>query len=264
MSIFLSKFLPLFIYPTGLVTVLLVLALVAWKKPRLSHLLLIGAFIVLMVAGNRYVAESLSRTLEWKYPPLTQGTTADGIIVLGGSTEPAIYPRSMVEVNSAADRVLFAARLYQDGAANKIILSGGDIDFLDQSESSPAEDMASLLTMISVPADALIIQNQSRNTAEDAAFSCPIARDAGMETIILVTSAFHMRRSVALFEANGCEVIPAPVDFSITDASWQKLWHPSVEQFLLNLVPSYSHLSTVSKVMKEYFGMWYYTLTGIL
>jgi hypothetical protein len=54
------------------------------------------------------------------------------------------------------------------------------------------------------------------------------------------------------------------VDFSITKAGWDRLEHPTVEEFLLNLLPSYTHLSTVTKTMKEYFGMWYYQLSGVL
>jgi uncharacterized SAM-binding protein YcdF (DUF218 family) len=83
------------------------------------------------------------------------------------------------------------------------------------------------------------------------------------EKVILVTSALHMPRSVALFESQGCEVIPAPADFTITQASWERLWHPSIEEFFLNLLPSYTHLSMVTKTMKEYFGMFYYKLTGV-
>jgi len=115
-----------------------------------------------------------------------------------------------------------------------------------------------------VPREDLIIQNASFNTEQDAEFSCRLIRESGFQKVVLVTSAFHMPRSVALFEAQGCPVIPAPVDFGITEDSWQNLAHPTVQEFLINLLPSYSHISTVTKVMKEYFGMWYYHLSGVL
>jgi uncharacterized SAM-binding protein YcdF (DUF218 family) len=184
--------------------------------------------------------------------------------VLGGGTEPEIAPRKMVEVNAAADRVLYGAKLYKENkAAPVILLSGGDIDFLDQSTSTPAEDMAQLMELMGIPRKALIIQNQSQNTYEDAEFSCRMIKENKFEKVILVTSALHMPRSVALFESQGCEVIPAPADFTITQASWERLWHPSIEEFFLNLLPSYTHLSMVTKTMKEYFGMFYYKLTGV-
>lgn len=264
MNIFLSKFLPLFVYPTGLITLLIILSLAFWKKRRLSKTFLILGFVILLVAGNKYVAQSFSRNLEWKYPPLAEGVTADAIVVLGGGTEPEVTPRSMVEVNSAGDRVLYGAKLYKDGAAPKILLSGGDVDFWDESSSSPAEDMAILLEMMGVPADDLVILNQSRNTAEDAEYTCDYIKEKGYERVLLVTSGFHMPRATALFKGKGCPVIPAPTDISITEKGWQKLWHPTVEEFFINLLPSYTHLSTVTKALKEYFGMWYYSLSGTL
>jgi len=262
--IFLSKFLPLFLYPTGMITLLIVLTLVFWKKRRLSLAFLLLAFLILLIAGNKYTATSLARTLEWQYPPLADGIQADVIVLLGGGTEPDVPPRSMVELNSAGDRVLYGFKLYQEDTAPVILLSGGDIDFLDDSPSTPADDMAILLEMLGVPQEDLLIQNASLNTQQDAEFSCKIIKEKGYKKVILVTSAFHMPRSMALFEGQGCPVIPAPVDFSITENSWEALTHPNIEEFVINLLPSYAHLSTVTKTMKEYFGMWYYHLSGIL
>jgi len=264
MNIFLSKFLPLFLYPAGLVTLLILLTFVFWKKRRLALTFLIFAFAILLVAGNKYTATAFARTLEWQYPPLAKGTTADVIVVLGGGTEPAVEPRSMVEVNAAADRVLFGIKLYQEKAAPILLLSGGDIDFIDDSPSTPADDMAALMEMLGIPREAMIIQNASLNTQQDAEYSCELIKQNGFDEVILVTSAFHMPRSVALFEKQGCLVNPAPVDFSITQQSWENLTHPTIAEFILDLLPSYSHISTVTKTMKEYFGIWYYQLSGVL
>lgn len=262
--IFLSKFLPLFIYPVGLVTWLTVLTLVFWKKRGLSLTFLLIAFAVLLIAGNKYIATGLARTLEWQYPPLPDGSTADVIVVLGGGTEPDVNPRKMIEVNSAGDRVLYAVKLYQSGVAPVLLLSGGDIDFLYDSPSTPADDMAALMDMLGIPREQMLIQNTSLNTEQDAEFSCTLIKENGFQSVILVTSAFHMPRSVALFEARGCQVTPAPVDFSVTTDSWDALSHPTVEEFIVNLLPSYTHISSVTKTMKEYLGMIYYHLTGVL
>ena len=167
-------------------------------------------------------------------------------------------------MNSAGDRVTYAFKLYKEGAAPTIILSGGNIGFLEESSSTPAENMAGMLEMLGVPENALILQSKSENTEQDAIYSCEIVKEKGFKNVILVTSAFHMPRSVALFDAQGCKVIPAPADFSITEAGWQKLWHPSPEEFVLNLIPQYSNLSSITKVMKEYIGMAYYQLSGSL
>ena len=262
--IFLSKFLPIFLYPTGLITILIVLAFIFWKKRKASLGLLLTAFVILVAAGNKYSAGTLARSLEWQYPALPAGTTADVIVVLSGGTEPALPPRSTVEINSSGDRVLYAARLYQEGSAPVLLLTGGNIAFLGGSPSTPADDMATLLELTGVPRSAMIIENQSQNTLQNAQNSCAIIKAKGYTNLILVTSAFHMPRSVALFEAQGCPVIPAPTDFSITEAGWQQLWHPSIAQIVLDILPSSSNLSTVTTMLKEYFGMGYYRLTGII
>jgi len=264
MFVFLSKFLPLFVYPVGLVCVLILVALFFWKKTGFAKLVLIIAFLVLFVGGNRYLANILAKSLEWNYETVTSPPNVDAIVVLGGSTEPALDPRPMTEVNAAGDRVIYAAMLFHEYPHAKVLLSGGDIDFLDQSSATPASDMADLLKMMGVPDSAILLQDRSQNTYEDALYSCEMIKAEGFQNVLLVTSAMHMPRSEKLFEKQGCEVIPAPTDFSITKVAWQKTWHPNFEEFLLNLIPSYSNLSQVTKVMKEYLGMFVYHLRGWL
>jgi len=264
MFIFLSKFLPLFLFPLGLACVFILAALFFWKKRNFSKLLLIMAFAVLFVGGNRYIANSLAHSLEWQYDHLGPVQSVDLIVVLGGGTEPEIAPRPMTEVNAAGDRVIYAAKLFQENPEAKLLLSGGDIDFLDQSDSTPAADMAALLKLMGVPESALILQDQSQNTYEDALYSCEKIKAAGYKNVVLVTSAMHMPRSIKLFTKQGCTVLPAPTDYSITETAWQRTWHPSFEEFIINLVPSYSNMSQVTKSMKEYIGMFIYHLKGWL
>ena len=264
MFIFLSKFLPLFIYPVGLVCVLILLALLFWKRTRFAKFALIVAFLTLFIGGNRYLANTLARSLEWQFPPLPDDVELDAIVVLGGSTEPALEPRQATEINAAGDRVIYAAMLSREFPNAKILLNGGDIQFLDQGSTTPASDMADLLKMMDLTESAMILQDRSQNTYEDALFSCEILKAEGFQNVGLVTSAMHIPRSVALFEKQGCKVIAAPTDYSITTAAWQKTWRPSPGEFVINLVPSYSNLSQVTKCMKEYLGMFVYRLRGWL
>ncbi len=160
MSVFLSKFLPQFIYPTGLIFLLLLLALVFHRRRRLRNGLLIASVLILFLAGNRWVSTSLARSLEWQYQPLTAGEKAPVMIVLAGGTEPQEDPRPTVEFNGAGDRVLYAAHLYKAGVAPLLLLCGGDIPWMDTSAASPAEDMQSLLLEMGVPQEALILETR--------------------------------------------------------------------------------------------------------
>jgi uncharacterized SAM-binding protein YcdF (DUF218 family) len=123
-------------------------------------------------------------------------------VLLAGSTHSAQYPRPFIEVNGAGDRVIYAARLYQLGKAPRILLSGGRIEWLESGDS-PAQDMAVLLEMMGVPAQALSFEDSSRNTAESAQAAWQLLSEEGVRRIILVTSASHMPRSVALFQNQG-------------------------------------------------------------
>lgn len=260
MITFLSKFLPLFLYPLGLVSLLLVSVIILWKKQRLAKILILAALFVLVLGGNRYIASAVARSLEWRFPSPDLTLAPDAIVILGGGTEPAISPRQSVEVNAAGDRVIYSAILARQFPQAKVIVSGGDIDFLDIAPSTPAQDMASLLELMGIARERILLQANSQNTFEDAQLTCKLIKDNNYSRVFLVTSAMHMPRSMMMFEKAGCTMTPAPTDYTITEAAWQCLWHPNVEEFFINLVPAYTNLSTLTKSLKEYFGIAYYTL----
>ena len=261
MFIFLSKLLPNFVYPLGLVCIFIILALILYRKPAWQRLVLVLALVVLWLGSTRWIALGMVRSLEWRYLPMTQMPSADAIVLLGGGTESAEYPRQTVELNSSGDRVLYAAWLYKQGKAPHILLSGGLIDWLDTG-STPAEDMAVILDMMGVPKEALWLESTSRNTYENAVNSRKFLNEKGINRIILVTSALHMPRSVDLFKHQGFDVIPAPTDYSVTQAAWQRLTDPNLATQLLNLMPSIDNLSSVTRALKEYLGMLVYRLRG--
>ncbi len=267
MFVFLSKFLPLWFYPLGLIWLLLIFYLFLTRKlveGRRYRWIVILVVILIFLLGNRWVPALLTRSLEWRYFPPTAFPSESTVVLLGGGTESQEYPRQMAEFNGAGDRVLYAAKLYQIGVAETILLSGGNIEWSGSRTSTPAQDMADILMMVGVPEDVLILQNQSRNTAEDAQFSAEILREQGVEEIILVTSASHMMRSVALFENEGFQVIPAPADYSITIENWDSLWRPTLEDLFVGLVPNASNLSELNAGLKEYLGFVVYRLRGWL
>ena len=170
MFVYLSKLLPLFIFPLGLASLFIILALIVNKRKRLQRGLMIVSLIILWLAGNRWVSYGLARSLEWRNLPLQNIPAADAIVLLGGGTEPGDPPRSMVEVNSAGDRVLYAAYLYQQGAAPVILVSGGNLGYVSARNSTPAEDMTELLILMGVPESAIWQQPDSQNTYEDALY----------------------------------------------------------------------------------------------
>jgi uncharacterized SAM-binding protein YcdF (DUF218 family) len=260
MSVYLSKFLPQFIYPTGLVFLLLLLALVFHHRRRLRNWLLIVSLLILFLAGNRWVSTSLARSLEWQYPPLTDGQKAPVIIVLAGGTEPLETPRQTVELNGAGDRVLYAAHLYRQGVAPLLLLCGGDIPWMDTSAASPAEDMQTLLLEMGIPKEALILETRSQNTSENAANCARMLKERGINEAILVTSAAHMPRAMMMFTDQGLKLTPAPTDYAVTEEGWAQLWQTPGVNLLTNLMPSASALGQTTNLLKEYIGMLWYRM----
>jgi len=260
MFVYLSKLLPLLVYPLGLSCILIILALVCKYRRGLQKGLMIFALILLWLSSNRWVSYALARSLEWKNLPQDEAPQAEVMVVLGGGTESGDAPRPMTEVNSAGDRVLYAAKLYKEGAAPNILLSGGNVDFSTARGLTPAEEMQDILGLIGVPQEVIWLQPNSQNTYEDSLYSAKILREKGIEEIILVTSAMHMPRSKALFEEQGFFVIPAPVDYTITEQNWQSAFHPTWKEVLINLLPNNSSLSLTTSVLKEYIGMFVYGL----
>lgn len=260
MFLYLSKLLPNFIYPLGLSCLLIILGLI-FRRRRWQRVSLVLALLLLFAGGNRLVALALARSLEWRYLPQPDLPSAEVIVVLGGGALAAQYPRPMVEVDSAGDRLIYAAHLYRLGKSSHLLLCGGSLEWLPDSEIL-AEDMQRFLEEFGVPSQALWLETTSRNTYENAVNARAFLQTKGIHRIILVTSAAHMPRSVALFEKQGFEVIPAPTDFTVTQASWENLTHASAGTFILSMLPGAENLSITTRMLKEYLGMLIYRLNG--
>lgn len=263
MFVFLSKILPLLVYPIGLACVFISLALI-FKRETLRKIAIWLALIVLFVGGNRWVAMSLTRSLEQRYLPPQVFPAVEAIVVLGGGTESYGAPRSGVELNGAGDRLVQAVRLYRLGVSPQILVSGGNITWLGGRPSTPAEEMKEMLIFMDVPGDSILLQPDSQNTYEDALYSAEMLDELGIQKIVLVTSATHMPRSVALFEAQGLEVIPSPADFSVPDYAWQDLWQGDIPSQLINIIPNAGSLSQTTSSLKEYIGWLVYKMRGWL
>jgi uncharacterized SAM-binding protein YcdF (DUF218 family) len=264
----LSKFLPLLLYPLGLACVLLAAALWLRRRPRWRTVLIAVALAALWLGGNRVVAMWLMRSLEQQYLPSpalrAYEVRADAIVVLGGGSRTRAYPRAIAEVNEAGDRLLYAARLYREGVAPYLLLSGGRALIVGAALVPEAETMAEVLVEIGVPREALWLESSSRNTHENAVEALSILERQGVERIVLVTSASHMPRSMALFAQTGLEVIPAAADFQVVQEDWAYYTRPNPLIQLSNLLPRASDLERTTRALKEYVGMLVYGFQGWL
>jgi uncharacterized SAM-binding protein YcdF (DUF218 family) len=263
MFLFLSKLLPLFFYPLGLACLLMVVALVMWwRRSRWVPIPLSLALMVLLLASNSWIANSLVKSLEWQQIPAKGLPSADAIVILGGATKSTFPPRPGVDLSEQGDRVLYGAQLYREGKAPVVIASGGRI-FWRGGGPSESADIAKILKTMGVPASAILQDPTSLNTYENAVNVKKIIKEQGIRRVLLVTSAMHMPRSLRIFQRQGIEAIPAPTDFLV---SQQELEEPnsSPQATVLSLVPDADRLEMTTRALKEYVGSLVYRLRGWL
>ena len=161
--------------------------------------------MLLWLGGSRWVAVSLVHSLESQYSGAADPASAPAVVVLGGGTLPATPPRTAVELGGAGDRLLEAARLYRAGKAPRIVVSGGRIGW-SRTHSPESTDMAEVLEFLGVPRAAILQEPRSRNTYENAIETRRLLAAEGIDRVLLVTSALHMPRAVALFRGAGFDV----------------------------------------------------------
>jgi len=258
MSFFLSKFLPLFIYPLGLSLILLIFGLVCLirLKRRSAIALISAAIVILYMSSMPLLSDLLMRSLEYQNLPKGNLPKSDAIVVLGGGIKSVIYPRPWIEVSEAGDRILYGSKLWLQKKAPLLIVSGGRTSLLGEGGRAESEDMSEIAEALGVPKSAIIQDPDSLNTYENAVNVQKILQKFGLNQILLVTSALHTPRSLAIFQKLGIEAIAAPTDFYVVESSNP----PNIFDFL----PEASALSNTTNALKEYIGLLIYKLYGWL
>ena len=261
MFLYLSKLLPLFFYPLGLASVSLIVALVTLRKrPRIATIAISLSLAILLLCGNAWVAKYMVRSLEWQNIPSSQIPKAEAIVVLGGGTKSATWPRPTVDLGEAGDRIIYAAQLYFQKKAPIIILSAGRIDWRG-SGSPESADMATILTSIGVPSEVIIQEPDSLNTYQNAVNVRKILAERQIKKVLLITSAMHTPRALKIFHRQGIDVILAPTDFLVSQDDLQELTN-TPKSALLKLLPDVDNLNQFTVALKEYVGIFIYWLRG--
>ncbi len=243
--LYIIKFLYSFLLPPGLF-VLLFLALVIWlgikRQPR-QALLLLFVNLLLYASMTPLVSDAMIGSLERRYSPSAQ-LQGDVIVVLGGgatSGTPDIDGEGNLS-GAAGNRLITAVRLYRQTEL-PIIFSGGQVFADSGNEANIAKRE---LIGMGVPAQDVYAENQSLNTAQNADNTSVLMKQHGWNKPILITSAFHMPRSVMEFHRAGLNVAPYPTDY------WTS---QPISLYAGKFSPSGSAISSVGTACKEYLGM---------
>ncbi|MBH8569101.1 YdcF family protein [Microvirga sp. STS02] len=214
MFFLLSKVLDFVLLPTVWLVALLIAALVA-RPPRRRRWLVAALALTLLITNPFLVNELL---LAWEAPPVALAALprhADAAVLLTGITNVSKSPHDRVYLGPGADRVTSALWLYRAGRVRRIIVSGGS-GAVQAVAHTEADDLTTLLRLAGVPNSAIIREEKSRNTRENALFTRQLLTPE-QDTLILVTSAFHQRRAMGCFAKVGLHPIGFPAGYRSTD-----------------------------------------------
>jgi uncharacterized SAM-binding protein YcdF (DUF218 family) len=239
-----------FLIGVGLVGVLLL----ASRFASLGRKLLTASLVLVALCAFSPLGNWLLYPLEQRFPPWDAARGApDGILVLGGGMDSnRSAERGTAVFSSSAGRVLAAVALAHRYPKAKILYSGGEADLVAHDAIREADLAPAVFASLGISADRLMLERQSRNTFENAAFSKAVVLPKDGERWLLVTSAYHMPRSVGIFRKAGFAIEPCPVDWRLGGAS-------ELVQFSAF---SSDGLQRMDLAAREWIGLLAYWLTG--
>ena len=227
--------------------------LLATRFASLGRKLLIASIALLAICGFSPLGNWLLYPLEQRFPPWDAGRGApDGIVVLGGSIDLDLSAaHGVAVVRNSADRLIATVALARRYPNARIIFSGGSGNLISD-DAREADYAAAVFESLGVSTARLTMERRSRNTQENAEFSRALAAPKTGERWLLVTSAFHMPRSVGVFRKAGFAVEPYPVS-----------WLVGVRADLFKFsVLSVEGLVRVDVGVREWIGLAAYRISG--
>jgi len=251
----LSKTLNLLFLPLTQVFIFFVLSVIVKKQPWKKRFFWAG-FVLLLFFSNDFISNAVMRGWEVDPKPFNEVQPHQVGIVLTGSTIPFLQPDDRVYFQRGADRVTHSIQLYKLGLIKKILVSGGSGRLLGEDEPE-ANKFKKVMLMAGVSDADIILENTTRNTHESAVAVKKILDSLNFkaEDCLLITSAFHMRRSIACYRKVGLVLESFSTDFySVPD----KPIIPTI------IIPAVQGFIIWEKLFKEWMGLTAYKIAGYI
>lgn len=182
------------------------------RRQRPGTVLFMAGIGIILVTSYGFTGRPLLERLEYRYIPRPEAGDLAGVkwvVVLGGGVwDDGRLSSTARLTESSVCRLAEGIRLWRQIPGSKLLLSGGRV-FTPVPE---AQAMAELARELGVPDSSLALETESRDTGEQARL---VAGMVGDQRMVLVTSAAHMPRSMALFRKQGISPVPAPSNFMV-------------------------------------------------
>ncbi|MEJ7692832.1 YdcF family protein [Daejeonella sp.] len=187
------------------------------KQPVLKKRFIYSGIFLLFIFSNPFLAGEAFRAWEGEPKPLSSVGYYDTGIVLTGVAFSRSSAPDRVFFSKGADRVLHAVQLYKIGKIKKILITGGSGSLTKQNKSESSR-LKEVMLFCGVPDSVITIEEKSRNTRESARYTKELTEQNGSK-FLLITSAFHIPRSLGCFRKVGMDVEGYGVDYYTGDRS---------------------------------------------
>jgi uncharacterized SAM-binding protein YcdF (DUF218 family) len=242
------------VQPLSLVVILLILAvLLSWLRRRWISRTLVGLSLLILFLCCFTTFGYLAITpLENRFARPDEPVWVDGIVVLGGPMDAEVNTaRGGWELTRSGDRYVETLRLALKHPEAKVVVAAGPAALAPELEPE-ALAVQRLLADFGITGERVVLDQRSRNTEENAIFAKELAGATEGKTWLLVTSAFHMPRSVGLFRRAGFDVVPWPTDYLAS----------GVEGINLKLDQPAESVGVATMALREWTGLIGYYLVG--
>ncbi len=258
MFFYASKILWWLVTPSNVLIGLVVIGLVvqATRLARWGRGFVVLGVLGLVIAGPLPTGIWLARSLENRFPILSPDMPAPtGIVVLGGSIDQTTTAArgGQVAIVAAAGRITEAVVLARRYPEARLVFTGGSNLVFARDGLDEAEAAKKLFIELGIAAERITIERESRNTWENAVFTKRMIDPKPGERWVLITSAYHMPRSVGIFRVAGFTVTPYPVDFETRNNDRERY---------LPILPVSRGLDLVDRMSREWLGLLAYRLAG--
>lgn len=228
-----------------------------FHRRKMGKRILWTGIILLFFFSNQFIANQAMLAWEAEFKPFSEVPNHEIGIVLTGVTNLSKTAYDRTFFNKGADRITHALQLYRMGKIKKILITGGQ-GLNPVNSQTEAKLLKRFLLMTGVPESAILIEDQAKNTRENAVLTKEFLAQNGISTeqeFILITSAFHMYRAKGCFDKLGLKTLTFPVDYYSHDVKYDipSLIYPDVESI------AYWH-----KLFKEWIGIAMYKAAGYL
>ena len=242
MYFILSKLLLYLLFPLSWILILLIISLIVKDRKR-KRQFLIAALVLSFLFSNTVLFNQFAKSWDIPAYDLKPSENYSCAIVLGGFSGPDKFGKG--HFNWAADRFIRGVELLTTGKVSHLLISGGNGSLLPGAFRE-GDWAKSQLQELKIVDSAVLVENRSRNTIENARFSNVILKQSHLNgPYLLITSAFHMRRAQMIFKKEGINVIPYPCNFFTKQDKY------SFDDYV---IPSVDALSGWSVYIKEVIG----------